>query len=171
MKKLITLSIIFSFPVFLFSQIKLTENTLRLDTVQSRIEYTIDEMSWYADRWEGVGFGAKVEENFGPPMGETMIGTFRMIKDGKPVFYEMLLIEPDGNSLAYKVKHFNADFSGWEEKEDFVSFPLIKIEKNRYYFDGLTMVHEGDVLTHYLAMKEKDGTFNEVTLNYRRADK
>ena len=33
-----------------------------------------------------------------------------------------------------KVKHFNPDFSAWEERAEFVPFPLVKLEKNVAYF-------------------------------------
>ena len=168
MKKTITLVLVLSLPFFLFAQIKLTENTLRFDSTAIRQSADIKDMEWYTGRWVGEGFGAEVEENFAPAMGGTMIGTFRMVNEEGPVFYEMLLIEPDANSLVYKVKHFNPDFKGWEEKEDHVSFPLIKIEGNRYYFDGLTFVNEGDKCTHYLAMKQKDGSHKEAVLTYRK---
>ena len=153
-----------------YSQIALTENTLRLDTAEMRPTASIEDMAWYAGHWVGSGFGGVVEENFAPVLGGVMVGTFRMVMEDGPSFYEMLLIEPDRNSLVYKVKHFDPDFTGWEEKDSYVSFPLIKIEENRYYFEGLTIEYKGKNCTHYLAMKQKDGTYKEATLFYERKD-
>ena len=152
----------------IYSQIKLTENTLQFDPDAERQTVNIEQLSWYEGRWEGEGFGGMVEENFGPPLGGTMIGTFRVISENGPSFYEMLIIEPDENSLVYKVKHFNPDFTGWEEKEDYVPFKLIKIEGNKVYFNGLTIERNGNKLTHYLALKQKDGTYREEVLTYRK---
>jgi uncharacterized protein YciI len=150
------------------AQTPLTENTLRLDDGGTRQSASIVDVAWYAGRWLGKGFDATVEESFVPPMGGTMIGTFRMIKDEKPAFYEMLLLEPDGDSLVYRVKHFHPNFTGWEEKDGFVSFPLIKIEGNRFYFSGLTWVRDGNKCIHYLAMKQPDGSYKEAVLTYER---
>lgn len=169
MKKLLlgflTLTIVYSTS----AQIQLTKNVLKLDSTIERAAADINDMAWYADRWVGEGFGGIVEENFSPSMGGTMIGTFRLVSDDNPSFYEMLLIEPDGNSLVYKVKHFNPDYTGWEEKEDYVSFPLVNIVDNRYYFQGLTIEDKGDEMIHYLAMKQKDGSYQEMVLKYRKA--
>lgn len=170
MKKwILTLSLL-SLQLSLFSQSRLTENTLRLDSTEVGAPAGIEIMEWYAHRWEGMGFGGRVEENFGPPMGNSMVGTFRLDSEDGPVFYEILLITEEHNSLVYKVKHFNPDFTGWEEKEDFVSFRFVKKEGDRYYFDGMTL-HRKDRMTHlYLAMKQKDGSYEEVMLEMKQMD-
>ncbi len=58
---------------------------------------------------------------------------------------------------------------GWEEKDDFVEFPLIRVELNAAYFNGmnypLTNQNELDV---YLAFRQKDGTFREEQVRFRR---
>jgi hypothetical protein len=99
-----------------------------------------------------------------------MVGTFRLVTEAGPGFYEMLLLAPVNNSISYKVKHFHPDFKGWEEKEDYVSFPLVKITHDAIYFHGLTLKREGNKCTHYLAMGQSDGTHKEVILEYIRRD-
>ena len=69
-----------------------------------------------------------------------MMGMYRMIKDGKPVFYELLLITEENGSLAIKLKHFHADLRGWEERDASVRFPLVAKRDGRIYFDGMTFV-------------------------------
>lgn len=170
MKKNFTLLLIaISFTAF--TQSKLTEHTLKLDDPANMPEASIDDLAWLTGRWQGEGFGGILEETWNPPLGGTMVATFRLVSEGKPNFYEICLISPEGKSLTYKVKHFNPDMTGWEEKAEYVTFPLVKVEPNKIYFNGLTLELNGNTCTHYLAMKRKDGTYNEAKLIYQRQDK
>ncbi len=67
-----------------------------------------------------------------------------------------------------KLKHYNDDFSGWEGKDDFVSFPLVRIEEHAVYFDGLTYekIDESNMKI-YLAVSGEEGIHEEL-LEYRR---
>lgn len=152
----------------LFAQSQLTEHTLKLDDPANMPEASIEDMAWLAGRWLGDGFGGVIEETWNPPLGGTMVATFRLVSEGKPVFYEICLIEPEGSSLVYKVKHFNPGLTGWEEKDEYVTFPLVKLEPNTAYFDGLTMKLEGNTCQLYLAMEQKDGSHEEAALVYHR---
>lgn len=152
-----------------FSQSELTEHTLHLDDPANMPEASIEGLSWLVGRWLGEGFGGTLEENWNPPLGGTMVATFRLVEEGKPNFYEICLIAPENNSLVYKVKHFNPDLTGWEEKDGYLAFPLVKLEPGKAYFNGLTMVLDGNTCTHYLAMKQKDGSYREASLVYRRS--
>jgi hypothetical protein len=154
----------------LCAQSKLTEHTLRLDSAEHVAAATIDDFAWLAGRWEGTGFGGIVEEVWSPPLGGDMVGTFRMIKDGASAFYEMLLLTPDSNTITYKLKHFGPDFTGWEEKDGFITFRLVKATPDALYFHGLTLKREGDRCKHYIAMKQQDGSHREALLEYQRRD-
>jgi hypothetical protein len=79
------------------------------------------------------------------------------------------LIAEDRRGVVYKVKHFDPDFRAWEEKDEHVKFPLVRLEKGTAYFRGLTIQRDGDRLTQYLAMKQADGSYNEVTLTFQLA--
>lgn len=105
---------------------------------------SIDDVAWLAGHWKGSGLGGQSEEFFAPPLDGQMIGAFRQTKpDGSIMFYEFYqLLEIDG-SLALRIKHFNADFTGWEEKDDYVAFPLVAVEESAVYFDGLTFKMTG----------------------------
>jgi hypothetical protein len=154
----------------IYSQSKLTEHTLALDEHDNAENASIEDISWLSGRWEGTGFGGTVEETWNPPLGGTMVGTFRLVTEKGPSFYELLLLAPEGNSIVYKVKHFHPDLKGWEEKDDFISFPLVKISQDAVHFHGLTLQRLGDTCVHYLAMSQKDGTHKEVSLKYVRRD-
>ena len=166
MKKVLAILLLLSSHLIM-AQSSLTENTLQLDDPTNQPKATVEDLSWMVGHWTGKGFGGLVEESWNPAMGGSMIGSFRLVKSDKPSFYEMLLLTAANGSVAYQVKHFNPDFSGWEEKDDFVSFPLVKLEANKAYFQGLTVHREDDQLTHYLAMEKKDGSYEEIKLTYQ----
>ena len=130
----------------------------------------IADVAWDAGRWVGEGFGARVEEVFSSPAGNAMIGHFSMVGKDGPAFYELVQMREEGGSLVYRVKHFEPNLVGWEEKDKTVTFRLVAIEKDAIYFDGLTIARTGpDEVTHWVRIKKKDGTVGEEKLVYRRA--
>lgn len=74
-----------------------------------------------------------------------------------------------GGVSGYHVKHFNADFSGWEERDEQVSFALVALGENRADFEGLAYVLGTDgVLTVQLDMGRADGSVSTVEFRLRR---
>ena len=104
-----------------------------------------------------------------------MMGMFRLVKRdeaGKDAvtFYEFLtFVEQDG-SILLKLKHFNADLSGWEEKDRFVTFRLVRVAPDAVYFDGLTFRRDApDRLSIFLALRDsKTGTVSETAFRLVR---
>ncbi|WP_339752784.1 DUF6265 family protein [Algoriphagus aquimarinus] len=89
-----------------------------------------------------------------PAVDGSMIGTFRFWSEGKLVFSEFMHIVQEGETFSLKLKHFNADLSPWEEKEEWTTFRLVEVGENTVYFHGLTMKREGDEITLWLALTE-----------------
>lgn len=155
--------------VCLLTQAGTTPNTLRLTEGAARQPATIADVAWMAGAWHGAGLGGEVDEVWSAPSGGAMVGHFRLVRDGKPIFYEiMTLLEREG-SVEMRLKHVNADMTGWEEKSDFVTFKLIRFEADALYFSGLTFKRSGDTLTAYLALRDSAGTVREETFTMRRA--
>ncbi|MEO1647438.1 MAG: DUF6265 family protein [Pseudomonadota bacterium] len=102
---------------------------------------SLDQMDWLVGQWQGEGIrGAPAMESWLPPMGGTMVGTFvQQENDGAIIFTEHLYLMEEGGTLALKLKHFNADLTGWEEKDDFLTFRLVAIEECAAYFNALTL--------------------------------
>jgi len=61
----------------------------------------IDSLSWLAGCWENAGPSATTEEQWMKPLGGSMIGMSRTVKDGKTRWHEFLQIRQDGDSLVY----------------------------------------------------------------------
>jgi hypothetical protein len=84
-------------------------------------------------------------------------------------FYEILSIAEVGGSLEYRLKHFNADLTGWEEKAEVRRFPLVAIENDAWYFDGLTIRRDGpDGMVGAVKVETKDGSRKEYVFRYKR---
>jgi hypothetical protein len=153
-----------------YGQVKNTENTLKLAEGQASEKATAADMAWLAGSWIGTGLGGVSEEVWGKPNGGIMMGTYRLIKEGKPVFYEMLwLMEVDG-TLILRLKHFSPELVGWEEKDKSVDFKFVKKEGKRMYFSGLTFEQASkDELNIYLALRQRDGTLKEEAFRMKRS--
>ena len=134
-----------------------SEHTLRLGADEAKPEAKLEVASWLTGYWQGEGLGGRIEEVWSEPQGSSMMGMFRLIQNGETVFYELMqLIETEG-TLHLRVKHFNLDFTGWEEKDKFVTFPLAKVENERLFFNGLTLEKTGkDGLSIYIVLRRGD---------------
>ena len=147
-----------------------TPNTLRLKEGAPRVPARVADLVWLAGRWTGEGLGGRGEEAWSEPDAGSMVGYFRLVKDGKPVFYEiMTLLEADG-SIELRLKHVNPDMTGWEEKNDFVTFKLVKHDETGAYFSGLTFKRVSpDQIDGYLALRDRtNNTVREEKFTYRR---
>jgi hypothetical protein len=126
----------------------------------------IEDFAWMAGHWRGEGFGGVVEEVWSEPLGGTMVGTFRLVKDGKVAFYEIMVLEPDPEGFVLRVKHFAEDFTAWEEQADSVDFRLEKLEGQVATFNGLTLSRDADALEIKIRMRQKDGSTRWETLRF-----
>lgn len=153
------------------AQLRQTEHTVRLGPGAKPPQATIDAVSWLAGRWTGDGLGGRTEETWSAPDGGTMVGMFRLVREDKPVFYELMTLGVFENGLAMRLKHVNPDMTGWEEKEKFVEFRYVGTDGALVQFEGLTFRRDSkDQLTIFLALRGKDGTVREERFRMARAD-
>ncbi len=146
-----------------------TEHTLQLDDSTRRPSATIHDVAWLAGHWRGEGLGGTIDEVWTPPLGSTMTGAFKLSKADTVVFYEMMAFVEEAGSVSLWVKHFNPDFTGWEEKDDKVVFPLVRLEPDAAYFGGLTFERvDAETMNVYLAFTRRGGAPQEAKLVYRR---
>ncbi len=166
MKKTIFLLLLLQFLVLFPS---FSQNTLSLQEGQSSPKATIGEVAWIAGHWQGEAFGGITEEIWSPPMGNGMVASFRLVVENKTSFYEIETITEENETLILRLKHFGPDLKGWEEKDETVDFPLVKLGKNRAYFNGLTFERiSEDEMNIYVVISEKEGEQNEVKFPYQR---
>jgi hypothetical protein len=150
------------------AQERQTEHTFKARPGAPPLPATIADMAWLAGHWTGQALGGHTEEMWTPPSHGTMLGLYRLIKDGKPVFYELVTLVEENGSLVIRLKHFHPDMRGWEEKDKSVSFALVAKEPGAVHFEGMSFHPKGDTLTVYLAIGGKDGSVREETFTYQR---
>ena len=132
---------------------------------------SISDVSWISGHWLGKAFGGTVEEIWSPPMGNSMMFVFRLVKDGEVGFYEIGHIKEVGESLILQLKHFNRDLSGWEEKEETVDFRLVRLEQDKVYFDNFTFERINEnAINLYVVVKESDQNAEEIKFSYKRKE-
>jgi hypothetical protein len=102
------------------------------------------------------------------PRGGAMMGMYRLVKNDKPVFYELLTIVEENGGLTMRLKHFHSDLKGWEEKDKTVDFAYLGKRGDVHHFEGMAFRPEKDDLTVWLAIRGKDGSVREETFRYRR---
>lgn len=105
---------------------------------------TLDQVDWLVGQWSGEGIGgAPALESWLPPTGGTMVGSFVQMTGDESgseaiMFTEHMYMSEQDGSLVVKLKHFNADLTGWEDKEGMVTFRLLALEPCAAYFQALT---------------------------------
>ena len=132
------------------------------------------DLSWLSGSWEGNGIeGAPALEAYATPAAGQMVGYFRQLnKDGSVMFYEIITIVEEGSSLAYRLKHFNADLTGWEDKDKVVVFPLTAATRKRWDFSGLVYERTGaNTMTATVVVHGDNGKEEALVFRFRRKAK
>ena len=149
------------------AQTKRTEHTYKLGDAEQPAA-TLQDVAWFVGSWTGTAFEGSFEEVWNPPSAGSMVGFFKLMKDDAVEFYELLLLVEEAGSLSLKVKHFNADFSAWEEKADYVNFRLVFIEENAVHFSGISFYRMSNDEIHAYLVLRNDKDVWEEKLVYRR---
>nr|WP_293303430.1 DUF6265 family protein [Allomuricauda sp.] len=159
-----TAIILFLFHVGMVS----AQETLQLTEGQQPPYATLEDVSWISGHWQGKAFGGIAEEIWGPPLGDSMMFVFKLVKDSKVSFYEIGHIQQVDHTLILQLKHFQGNLKGWEEKDVTVDFKLVKLEKNKVFFEGLTMelVNENEMNVSVLI--DGGNSTEEILFAYKR---
>jgi len=145
------------------------QNTISLEEGSTSPKATLEDVAWIEGHWQGEAFGGVTEEIWSPPLGDSMMFSFKLVADGKVQFYELGHIQQLDETLLLQLKHFHGNLKGWEEKNETVDFKLVKVEGNRIYFNDFTFekIDENEI-NLYVVVGHDDGTSEEVKFNYKR---
>jgi hypothetical protein len=147
-----------------------TEHTFQLEDGESRPAATLDDAAFLVGRWAGTAFGERMEESWSQPTGGSMVGTFKLFEGDVAAMYELMLLTVEDGTLSLKVKHFNADFTAWEDKPDYVNFRLVAKADGELHFGGLSFYRRSDDrLDGYIVMRNGD-QISEQHMTYTRLD-
>jgi len=168
-KHILLYSLAFFLSVTAYGQTKSSEHILTLDSLATSPKATLADVSWISGNWKGEAFGGTTEENWSKPSGDSMMAAFKLIVNNKVEFYEIEIIRQVKESLILQLKHFKGDLKGWETKDETVDFPLVKIDKNTIYFDGMTFEKiNANEMNVYVLMRSKEGSTSELKFNYKK---
>ena len=146
-------------------------NTLQLPKNQHSPTASLESIKWLAGHWRGEAFGGITEEVWSAPLGGSMMGSFKLVENNKVKFYELETIQEIDSTLILRLKHFDSDLKGWEEKNETVDFKLVKIIPDKVFFDGFTIEKINDnEINMYVNVSDKEGKIEEVKFNYKRFD-
>jgi len=128
----------------------------------------VEDLAWLAGYWRGEGLGGVCEEIWSEPLAGSMIGLFRLVRDGEPVFSEHMTLGADADGFALKVKHFTPDFVAWEDKEEAIRFRLEELRPGEAVFGGLRIrrTDEGN-LEITIRLKRKGGDTTDELIRLR----
>ena len=147
----------------------MAQRTISLPEGQESPKASLEDVSWIAGHWQGEAFGGITEEVWTPPLGDSMMGSFKMVDEEKVQFYELMVIREVDGTLLFQLKHFNGDMTGWEEKAETVDFALVKVESNKVYFDDFTFEKvDENTLRIDLVTDSNNGEQMEMTFHYAR---
>lgn len=134
-----------------------------------QLEPKLENIVWISGAWKGKAFGGITEEIWSEPSGGSMMAAFKLIKNGKVVFYEIEVIREVNNTLILQLKHFNNDLKGWETKDETVDFPLKEITKDKVVFEGMTFEKVNDnEMNIFVDIKKDDGKVDVVKFIYKK---
>jgi len=162
------ISVVICLPGLAVSAEPRTDHTFKLEPDEARPAATLGDAHWLVGSWTGTAFGQQFEQTWNPPSADSMVGLFKLYGEDGVSFYELLLLTVEDGTLSLKVKHFNPDFSAWEEKADYVNFKLVRKEADALHFGGLSFYRRGnDAIDAYIVMRNGE-TITENHLRYER---
>lgn len=143
-------------------------NVLHKNPESEPVQASISDVAWIAGHWKGEALGGVVEELWSPPKGGSMMGSFKLVVDGKTNFYELQTISEQEGTLVFRIKHFGEDLSGWEPREKPEAQVLLKLTDTMAYFDGITFEKENSDRLNVYVVFEKNGEMSEAKFAYKR---
>lgn len=135
----------------------------------------LSDIAFISGQWEGPMEGGRIEEHWSVPSGDSMMGMFKWLKDGKTAMYEFLSIEMESTGPVLKLKHFNRGLLGWEEKTKVWEYPLVEVSPGEARFQSAdkqtTLIYKQLGPDKLLAVLErvKDGKTTREEFPYTRA--
>lgn len=145
------------------------QEILKLKNGITQQKVDVSQLSWLSENWKGTGFGGTLDELWMPISDNSMQGICRVYDKHKLQFTEyMNIIQENDSTVSLKLKHFSANLNGWEEKEEWTTFKLIKIENQTAYFSGITYQRKKNKLIIKLLMHDKEKEWIEEMVFYKK---
>lgn len=96
----------------------------------------ISDVAWIAGNWIKRDGKNLLQELWTEPTGDSMVGSFRWIKDGKVWIYELMTIREEGGTLVFRFRHFASDMTAWEPKTEPITYRLLSLGDREAVFEN-----------------------------------
>jgi hypothetical protein len=134
----------------------------------------LSNFSFLTGNWVGESDGVFVDEYWSPATGDSMVGMFRIIKNGKIQLYELLAIELDGVSPVLRLRHYSPRLVGREQEA--ITFKVAKSNETEAVFvradlESTKLIYRkkgNDALEAVLEKAGEDGKTKVETFIYKR---
>lgn len=95
------------------------------------------DLAWLAGTWGSAEEQQDFEETWSRPVGDSLVGMFRMVDDGKAVFFELMSIEARDGTLVFHLRHFSPGLQPWaSEAGGAMTYPLLSMRENEVIFEN-----------------------------------
>ncbi len=98
---------------------------------------SLADLSFMSGSWKGSMFGGVAEEHWTGASGGSMVGMFRLVREGKTAVTELTLIEEEeGGEVMLRFKHVGPGWRVWEKDEP-LTFRLREAGDGRAVFEAV----------------------------------
>lgn len=137
------------------------QGILKLDKGAQAAKLPVERLAWLSGHWYGEGLGGDCDEFWLPPADNAMQGVFRLLNGGRTTLTEYMCIMETDTATLLRLKHFGRNLEPWEDRERWVTFPLVKAEGTTAWFSGLTYHLRADTLHILLTMHSNGREWTE----------
>lgn len=95
----------------------------------------IADLGFFQGAWQGTFQGGPIETYWSAPAANNLMGSLRMIRDGKIRLYEILVLEQTDAGVTLLVRHFQPGLVPQEEKDRPDRYVLIEQGADRAVFE------------------------------------
>ncbi|MEM7559887.1 MAG: DUF6265 family protein [Planctomycetota bacterium] len=158
-------------PLLALTTILSSALVLQAQEAKDSPEQLLQKCAWIAGSWSGEALGGQFEETWNRPSGPSMMGMFKLVREGKVSFYELLTIVPKEDSLVLRLKHFDGALKGWEEKDESQEFPFVSADRKEIRFKGLVFKRISRNEMQIVVQTKSGDETQELVFNCKRAQR
>jgi len=96
---------------------------------------SISDIRFIEGSWKATAQDRTIDAVWSSPVGESMVGYVRVMKDGTPSLYELFAFEPSEEGLVALVRHFRPGMIALEEKDQPDHYTFLEAKVGRAYFE------------------------------------
>ena len=114
-------------------------------------------MGWLEGNWKSSGQEITIQESWIRNGAYSMMCVASILENNEIILFEICTITEEEGTLVLRIRHFDKKLNAWEDKKTPLEKKLVKIEKNRFYFDGYTFEKtDKDQITLFIQSKPED---------------